>query len=202
MTWRCPCCGALNEVATSACRVCRTPEPGVIAATARPDLFGTVVGMGAALPAPLLLLGLAVAMDLWWQPLTAPFAISTTHSGWSAAAFVDRRQELSTALRELRGLQREIVAASTGTASLEGDWNDRLARVREKWQLYGEADRMPRLGDAEVALCNVVLELASIRYQLAQGADASSIAAHLDSAERQLATAEENLKNADPDHAP
>ena len=59
-------------------------------------------------------------------------------------------------------------------------WTDRLSFSRQRWQIYGERDRAPRLGVAEVKLHAVVLELASIRFQLSAGISRVELAHRLD----------------------
>ncbi|MBM4368767.1 MAG: hypothetical protein FJ102_21315 [Deltaproteobacteria bacterium] len=168
--WQCPLCKAANLVPAPLCRVCRTPWPGIRSRSRADDDDSPVAtNLLESLPAPAALAFLALVLFFWWEPVTRPFSVPNVHSGWTASVRAERRDELRLARRDLLALAEELERTlSTGTP-LPAAWNDNLTSTRQKYQVYGERDRTPKLGVAEVKLHTAVIELASIRYQLSAG---------------------------------
>lgn len=195
--WECPLCRSTNLVPAPLCRVCRTPWPG-IRARAEEGLEGEeeLPSLLASLPAPMALLLLAVVLFFWWEPVTRPFSVPSEHSGWTASVRAERRDELRVARRELQALATEMNATLNEGKPLAPDWNERLSDCRQRWQIYGEHDRAPNLGAAEVKLYSAVLELASIRFQLSSGTSPAELSQRLESVNTVLEDVGEELNNA------
>ncbi|MBM4389666.1 MAG: hypothetical protein FJ090_00980 [Deltaproteobacteria bacterium] len=168
--WQCPLCKAANLVPAPLCRVCRTPWPGIRSRSrAEDDDAPLTANLLESLPAPAALACLAFVLFFWWAPVTRPFSVPNVHSGWSASVRADRHDELRLARRDLLALAEELGRTLDTGAPLSPTWNDRLTSTRQKYQVYGERDRTPKLGAAEVKLHTAVIELASIRYQFSAG---------------------------------
>lgn len=192
--WRCPCCGVSNDEPNVECRVCRAARPGL--QLARPTLDPPPVGLLRSLPAPVALGVLAVVLFTWWEPLTRPLAVTNVHSGWSQEQHRDRRVELRRAHGLLVGLFNELNDSVEGRAPLDADWSQRLSTVRLEFQLFGQQDWTPGFGDVEAALNDVVLAMASIRYELASGVDPAQAKRRLADARRSLHSVERRLQDA------
>lgn len=179
--WQCPLCRAANLVPAPVCRVCRTRWPGI---GARVDDDGdeapVATSVFESVPAPALLAVLAVVLFFWWEPVTRPFSVPNVHSGWTASVRAERRDELRVARRDVQALAEEIGRTLESGVPLAPDWNERLTATRLRHQIYGERDRTPKLGVAEVKLHSAVLELASIRYQLSAGENTVHLRERLD----------------------
>ena len=179
--WECPLCRTANLVPAPSCRVCRTAWPGI-----RAGGDGTVEGEGglppflSSVPAPAVLVAIAVMLFLYWEPVTRPFSVPAEHSGWTGSGSGGRRDELRASRHDLSVLVSEMRKTLTEEFPLSDAWNDRLSASRQRWQIYGEHDRAPRLGAAEVKLHAAVLELASIRFQLSTGISRVELAHRLD----------------------
>jgi len=150
----------------------------------------------ASLPAPLVLSFLAAVLFFWWEPVTRPLSVPSEHSGWTAAVGTERREELRVARRQLQALAEEMRTTLAEDKPLAPDWNERLSACRQRWQIYGEHDRAPALGAAEVKLHSAVLELASIRFQLSAGTTPSELIQRLDTVNAVLEEVGEELNNA------
>ncbi|GDX80157.1 hypothetical protein LBMAG42_19680 [Deltaproteobacteria bacterium] len=195
--WECPLCRSTNLVPAPQCRVCRTRWPGIRARAAEDDEpEDELPSLLGSLPAPMGLVLLAVVLFFWWEPVTRPFSVPSEHSGWTASVHAERRDELRAARRDLEVLAAEMRATLSEQKPLPADWNDRLSDSRQRWQIYGEHDRAPHLGVAEVKLHSAVLELASIRFQLSTGTNLAELNERLDAVYSVLSEAGEELNNA------
>jgi hypothetical protein len=192
--WRCPCCGVANEGAEVDCRVCRAARPGL--QLPAPTLDPPPSALLRSLPAPVLLAVLATVLFTHWEPITRPLAATKVHSGWSQEQNRDRNVELRRALGTLVGLFNELNDSVEGRAPLAGEWSQRLSTVRLDFQLFGEQEWSPGFGDVEAALNDVVLAMASIRYEMASGVDPAQAKRRLADARRLLNTAERRLQDA------
>lgn len=192
--WTCPCCSTPNAESDEECRVCRGERTG--RTLSRPTLDADPFSAVRSLPAPLMLGLLAVILWFWWEPITRPLAATNVHSGWGADTHRDRRDELRAAHLALKTLNAELRASVAGTAALPSNWNGRLSEARLKWELYGQQEWSPGLGDVEASLNEVVLSLASIRHQLASGQSEESVRDPLDVVQKMLEIAERRLSDA------
>ncbi len=192
--WTCPCCSTPNEEADEECRVCRGERGDV--SLPRPTLDPVAFSVLRSIPAPAMLSVFAVVLWQWWEPLTRPLAATNVHSGWGADTHRDRRDELRSALTALKALNVELRGAVAGTAGIRSDWNARLSQARLKWELYGQQEWSPGLGDVEISLNEIVLSLASIRHQLGTGQPEESVRVPLDVVQKMLEIAERRLSDA------
>lgn len=198
--WACPLCRTTNLVPAPSCRVCRTPCPGTGVDADEEEDVGEgedhVRAFLASLPAPLALLLLAIVLGFWWEPVTRPFSVPSQRSGWTTSIRMERHEQLRRARADLTGLAAEMRETLQSGAPLSTDWNDRLSWARQHWQVYGEQDRAPNLGAAEVHLNSAVLELASIRFLLSSGVSPLELNERLDTVYTALSQAGEELNHA------
>lgn len=174
--WQCPLCRASNLVPAPVCRVCRTQWPGIKGRELPPeDDTPSSFGMLESLPGPATLLLLAFVLLVAWPEVAGAFSVPNTHSGWTAAVRGERSAELRIARGELETLATEMMLTLDGAQPLPPDFNERLISVRQKWQIYGEGDRTPQFGAAEVKLHSAVIELANIRFLLTSGQNPSEL---------------------------
>ena len=194
--WQCPLCRAANLVPAPVCRVCRTRWPGIATEVDdEADDAPVATSVFESLPAPGLLAVMAMGLFFWWEPVTRPFAVPNVHSGWTASVRAERRDELRIARRDVAALAGEVGRTLETGAPLAPDWNERLTATRLKHQIYGERERTPKLGVAEVKLHSAVIELASIRYQLSAGENAVNLRERLEIVYTVLTEVTEELNN-------
>lgn len=195
--WQCPLCRASNLVPAPICRVCRTLWTGIRSqATPAEDEAEPTFGVLESLPGPAFLLLLAVTLLVAWPEVAGAFSVPNQHSGWTASVRGERRAELRIARAELEDLANELLESLQGSQTLSPDFNDRLIATRQKWQIYGESERTPQLGAAEVKLHSAVIEIANIRYLVSAGQNPSELLERMTVVLTVLSTVREDLDNA------
>lgn len=192
--WACSVCGVQNDLAASACRVCRASTAANAGDRAEEDSPPPGV-LRVVLPLTCAII-LSAMFFAGISPAATPWAQVTVAHGRLNEGGTSRVQALRLAVVDLLVLAQELQSELARGRAPSAAYSPKLNYVRTRWQLYGDTDRYPSLHVEEAGVAEAFQDLSSTAF-LAQSNPADPlIARSVADIIHRLQVIEDSLQNA------